>query len=58
MSESIKSGQSEGSNESHVSREVRRLTEAAKNGQLSERVNLAAFSGDEVERLRGSQRLA
>ena len=52
MSESIKSEQSAGSNEK-LMQEVLRLVEASKNGQLTERANLAAFGGEDARLLRG-----
>ncbi len=52
MSESIKAGPGDGSNEK-LSQEVMRLVEASKNGQLSERANVAAFGGEDAKLLRG-----
>ena len=52
-SETVGSGRREDFDHRSVSQEIQRLTEAAKNGQLTERASLAGFSGDEAERLRG-----
>ena len=52
MSEAVRSGHSEGSNQ-NLMQEVLRLVEASKNGQLSERANVAAFGGEDAKLLRG-----
>ena len=57
MSEAVKSkrsgsGHGESSNQK-LKQEVLRLVEASKNGQLTERANVAAFVGDDATLLRG-----
>ena len=51
-SEALGSGHTESSNQK-LKQEVLRLVEASKNGQLSERANVAAFGGDDATLLRG-----
>jgi len=53
MSEAVRSGHGDGGSNQNLIQEVLRLVEASKNGQLSERANVAAFSGDDAKLLRG-----